>query len=285
MSGSATPESRRFRRYSNTTVFALMVGAIWGVSSEVRAQATCSLVPVDGGEVHACVAGAGATVVLASGAGQHSGSWSGIRERLAESRRVVTFDRPGLGRSPAAEGPRSPTRIAAELTQVLDALGVDEPVVLVGHSMGGVHVLRFAAMHPGRVRHVVTIDTPPPGFENDRMRLLSPQEQTERRRLLEEGATRASPVVRREREGAAAPEEWSFPTFDRAVPITVIVADAQNFGTQGSAEAHRSLWIEGQDQWLALSDHSERIIASGRGHMIHVEDPDLVLRTILGIDP
>ncbi|MEM7413877.1 MAG: alpha/beta hydrolase [Gemmatimonadota bacterium] len=274
------------RRRPGRLLGTLILAAAALSPSKVSAQAACSLVPVDGGEIYACEYGAGpSTVVLAAGAGQHSGSWSGIVERLAESHRVVTFDRPGLGRSPSIDGPRTPTRIAGELAEVLDHLGIEDRVLVVGHSMGGLHAVRFAAMHPDRVGRVVMVDTPPPGFEQARMSLLSPEEQAERRRLLEEGAARAAPIVRREREGAEPAEEWAAPNFSRDTPLTVIVADAQNFGTQGSLEAHRRLWQDGQEEWLALSDDAERIVAEGRGHMVHVEDPELVLRAILGSSP
>ena len=38
--------------------------------------------------------------------------------------------------------------------------GAAEPVVLVGHSQGGLAALRYALDHPDQVRHVITVGTP-----------------------------------------------------------------------------------------------------------------------------
>jgi len=49
-------------------------------------------------------------------------------------------------------------RIAAGLR--LQGRDPDDPVVLVGHSQGGLAVLRYAIDHTAQVRHVVTVGTP-----------------------------------------------------------------------------------------------------------------------------
>ena len=238
--------------------------------------------PLDPGEAHACSVGQGpVTVVLAAGAGQTSRTWDALVPRLSSSARVVSFDRPGLGRSPAGSSPRTPTRIARELHAVLRGLDVDGPLLLVGHSMGGLHVLRYATMHPDDVAAVVLLDTPPAGFEERRLALLTPVEQEERRRVLADGLANASEPVRLEREGAADPSEWEFPAFPASVSLTVIVADSQDFGDPGSQAAHRSLWLEGSREWLDLSRDSRLIVAEGSGHMIHHDRPGIVESRIL----
>lgn len=271
------PPSRALR-----IVFATAFSAALAWTPKVDAQEPdCALVPVEGAAVHTCqYPGEGPTIVFAAGAGQHSATWAPILAGSAEMARVITFDRPGLGRSPAADGERSPSRIATELREVLEALDATEEVILVGHSMGGVHALRYATSHPRDVVGVVLIDTPPPGFERARMTLLSPAEQAERRRLLEEGASRAPPIVRLERQGAEDDAEWDFTDFPRAVPLTVIIADSQDFGAQGSLQAQRELWIERSAYWSDRSAESSTVVATGSGHMVHHERPDLVLAAI-----
>ncbi len=232
--------------------------------------------------IYACISGEGPiTVILAAGAGQTSRTWQGVSPRLANHARVISFDRPGLGQSPPGATPRTPTRIATELQALLDVLEVRGPLVLVGHSMGGVHVLRFAELYPERVSSLVLLDTPPPDFEETRMGLLDSSEQAERRRLLAEGLDRMPETARLEREGAADESAWSFPAFPRSTPLTVIVADAQDFGRQGSPEAHRRAWLEGVDAWVEISDMGRKVVASGSGHMVHHDRSDLVVEEIL----
>ena len=253
----------------------LLAGLFLLDSTLALAQEACRLVPMETGAVHACVSGEGpATVVLAAGAGQTSRTWNALVPDLASSARVVTFDRPGLGLSPPGRSPRTPTQIARELNTVVQALDVTGPLVLVGHSMGGLHVLRFAALYPEQVAGVVIIDTPPPGFEQRRLALLTPAEREERRRLLERGLDNTPDVARLEREGAQEHSEWDLSAFPSTCPLTVVVADSQEFGNLGSQSAHRRLWTEGSREWLGLSTDSRLTIAEGSSHMVHHDRPE-----------
>jgi len=65
--------------------------------------------------------------------------------------RLVVFDRPGYGRSPAA--PFSLTSLARVAVELMDELGVDE-FATNGWSGGGPFALATAAVAPGRVRAV-----------------------------------------------------------------------------------------------------------------------------------
>lgn len=254
------------------------------VPLSASAQEECGLFPLETGTVHACSLGSGpVTVVLAAGAGQTSRTWLSLRSRLASSARVVTFDRPGLGQSPRGRSPRTPTRIARELNGVVDALGAAGPLVLVGHSMGGVHVLRYATLFPDEVVGVVILDTPPPGFEQKRLTLLTSEEVAERQRLLREGVATAPEAVRLEREGARVASEWDFSDLPDALPLVVVVADSQDFGELGSVSAHRRLWTDSSRAWLDLSSRSRLILAEGSGHMVHHEREGVVLEHILSM--
>ncbi|NNG17004.1 MAG: alpha/beta fold hydrolase [Gemmatimonadales bacterium] len=254
--------------------FLLMAGTL-------AAQQHCQLISVDGRAVQACVSGDGpTTVVLAAGAGQASGTWSRVVPELAGGARVITFDRPGFGGSEAGVSPRTPTRIARELRSVLEALGVEDPVVLVGHSMGGVHVLRYATLFPEDVAAIAILDSPPPGFEEERLTLLSPAEVAERGRLLERGLTNAPEAVRLEREGARSAQEWDFSAFPSGAPLLVVAADSQDFGDLGSATAHRRLWMAKSRQWLHLSERAEFLVAEGSGHMVHHDRLALVVEAV-----
>ncbi len=49
--------------------------------------------------------------------------------------------------------------VAAAAALVLDALGISQPKALIGPSMGGMSTLAFAALQPGRTRHMALIST------------------------------------------------------------------------------------------------------------------------------
>lgn len=78
---------------------------------------------------------------------------------LAEAgHRVIRFDLYGRGTSDRPRGDYNMARFTRQIDELLDALGIDGPVDLVGLSMGGAVVAAYAVQHPQRVRRVVLID-------------------------------------------------------------------------------------------------------------------------------
>lgn len=85
----------------------------------------------------------GPAIVLTHGWGLDGSIWNLVLERLAKRRRVIVWDLPGLGRSSApADGAISLTSFAADLRSVQATAGA--PVVLVGHSIGGMTIQTLA---------------------------------------------------------------------------------------------------------------------------------------------
>jgi pimeloyl-ACP methyl ester carboxylesterase len=103
----------------------------------------------DGVRLHAeVVDGPGPTLVLVHGFTARLGEWQLQREHLGGRHRLVLYDQRGHG----ASGWGSPARatldqLADDLARVLDALAPG-PVVLVGHSMGGMTVLALGRTRP-----------------------------------------------------------------------------------------------------------------------------------------
>jgi pimeloyl-ACP methyl ester carboxylesterase len=103
------------------------------------------------------------TVVLEHGAFGCASDWQVVQDRLAaKGLRSLAYDRAGLGHSEPGPLPRDGRAIVADLAALLDAAGETEPVVLVGHSMGGLMVRLFALTHPKQVLGVVFVDAVTP---------------------------------------------------------------------------------------------------------------------------
>lgn len=119
-------------------------------------------VPVDGGALRAGVwdpedAGPDApTVLLVHGVTASHLAWPFVVERLPGVR-VVAPDLRGRGRSNGIDGAAGMAAHAADLTALLDALGIHSTVV-VGHSMGGFVSVVFAHLSPERVSRLLLVD-------------------------------------------------------------------------------------------------------------------------------
>jgi pimeloyl-ACP methyl ester carboxylesterase len=92
---------------------------------------------------------------------------------LAADRRVFMYDLRGHGRSERAGSGYDLATQTADLLALVEPFG-DAPLDLVGHSYGGLVVLRFALDHPHRVRRLVVVEAP-----------LPPQQIRENRPLLD----------------------------------------------------------------------------------------------------
>lgn len=103
--------------------------------------------------------GAGPVVVLLHGFPLSRAMWAEQIKALSGSYRVIAPDLRGHGESPAPEGAYTMEAMADDVVELLDDLGVTEPVALGGLSMGGYVTLALALKHPDRVRAVMLLDT------------------------------------------------------------------------------------------------------------------------------
>lgn len=97
-------------------------------------------------------------MILEAGLGNFSPVWGAVQARLARTGRVCSYDRAGLGWSDPSPLPRDAEHAAAELHALLAAAGEAGPFVLVGHSLGGLYTLAYAALYPDEVAGLVLVD-------------------------------------------------------------------------------------------------------------------------------
>jgi len=115
------------------------------------------------GPLEYAVAGAGTpAVVLINGAGGPLAGWGALFNELAPDTRVFAYNRPGIGRSAAPDRAQDGAAVVAALRDLLAAVGVAPPYLLVGHSLGGLHAQLFARLHPAEVAGVVFLEASHP---------------------------------------------------------------------------------------------------------------------------
>ncbi len=108
-------------------------------------------------------------IVFLHGLGASAATWADCTKLLQEHHLTVAIDLLGHGSSPVPDDPNEYTRDLA-LTDIDEVLaGLDEPAVLVGHSLGGYLALAHAATRPGVARAIVVINTGP-GFRDPEKR-------------------------------------------------------------------------------------------------------------------
>jgi pimeloyl-ACP methyl ester carboxylesterase len=85
--------------------------------------------------------------------------WNGQINVLSRRFRTIAPDLRGFGGSGVSEGVVTMERMADDLAALLDALSIDEPIVLCGLSMGGYVALEFWRKYAKRLRGIVFCDT------------------------------------------------------------------------------------------------------------------------------
>ncbi|MEN6558841.1 MAG: alpha/beta fold hydrolase [Thermoguttaceae bacterium] len=113
-----------------------------------------------GSELFCVDRGAGLPVLLVHGFPLDHTMWDRQVDVLANRCRVLAPDLRGFGRSPRFGGDQTTmAELADDLASLLDARGVDGPVVFCGLSMGGYIALQFWQNHKERLRALVLCDT------------------------------------------------------------------------------------------------------------------------------
>ncbi|PWJ20277.1 alpha/beta fold hydrolase [Jannaschia seohaensis] len=98
-------------------------------------------------------------VFLETGMGVVSDAWVRVQDDLSEDHRVCRYDRAGTGHSARFDGPKDAGATADRLAALAQAVGVERPMVLVGHSYGGLVARVFAHRYPERVAGLVLVDS------------------------------------------------------------------------------------------------------------------------------
>lgn len=111
-------------------------------------------------KLHYHVAGTGPAIVLIHGFLSDSRYWNKLVKELSSSHRVITVDLLGFGKSPKPRHAHySLDQHAALVIDTLEPL-LDEPAVVVGHSMGALISARISQRAPELVERLVLCNMP-----------------------------------------------------------------------------------------------------------------------------
>jgi pimeloyl-ACP methyl ester carboxylesterase len=254
------------------------------------------LVDIGGHRLHLWCTGDGApAVILDTGLGGSSAGWGFVQPEVARITRVCSYDRAGMGYSDPGPSPRTARRIASELAELLARSGIAGPVVVVGASIAGFDVRVFASDHPERVAGLVLVDA---SHEDDahevprmarfvpllstigvfrlfgvsfgqRIESLAPsvRQFAQATRFRAAGYQAAADEIIHVRESA---EEVRRSRRKLTIPVLVVT------GARGADENWRRLQ---QDQ-ASLSERGCLIIAQQSGHVVLIDQPEVVVDAI-----
>jgi pimeloyl-ACP methyl ester carboxylesterase len=256
------------------------------------------------------------TIVFVHGYALNLDCWHFQREYFRGKHRMVFYDQRSHGRSGrSAKHHATIDQLGHDLARVLDELVPEGPVVLVGHSMGGMSIMAFAEHHPDvfeqRVVGAALVATSAGGLKTHHVisRMIPDSLAVQIAPRLVAGLALAPELVDRVRRrgsnvgflvadqfafGSDVPASYVefvdnmlagtsfavlaqfFPNFDRLDKFTVLAAFARVPTTV----------VSGTDDALTSFEHSRKIVdripgatlveCRGAGHMVILEQKDRV---------
>ncbi len=283
------------------------IGRTYEVIAERRAIARCPmigrLVDVGGYRLYLDCTGQGSpAVILESGALDSSRQWQKVQPAIAHITRVCSYDRAGFGWSDPGPAPLTAHQMAIELHTLLTKAGVNPPYVVVGHSFGGLVTQIFSSLYPDDVAGVVLDDSvhpdetvkfpdhfPHPELVPGLLRLTVPLGLPRFLGWCNQSA--ACPDCEKYTASVLAEYASYSESHLQATgagnlgnkPLAVLAHDP-TVGLGGDRDdAFEKAWSDWQNDLAQLSTNSSLVTASGIGHEIQTEQPQLVISAILKI--
>ena len=246
----------------------------------------------------------GSPIVFLHGLFGQGRNWTQIGKALADTHRIVLVDLPHHGRSAWADS----FDFVEIADQVAGALSADDPVALVGHSLGGKVAMILALRHPELVERLCVVDVAPVAYDHmeefagyieamQSLDLDSLAQRGDADTALEEAVPTASvrafllQNLRREGDG------WRW-----QMNLDVLGSDLKSISSWPEDELTgltpydgQVLWVGGENSDYVREAHAatmdrwfprnRRVTIKGAGHWVHSEQPEVfveVLRRFVG---
>lgn len=209
------------------------------------------------------------TILLESGYGESSKTWDSIFNEIAKFTTVYAYDRAGLGRSDESPLKKTSENISTELYTLINVHSIHTPLILVGHSFGGMNCRIFATKYPDLVAGLILIDTTHENYMTEFLPTMSDEFQFKYN-------------IQFKAEGNYKDFEESLEQVmaNRKhlgdIPVYVIAAGKKKH----YSHENQKLWNQLQTDLTTLSTNSKLIKAKNSAHYIHIEEPDLIVKSI-----
>ena len=253
----------------------------------------------------------GPPLIIVHGLYGASDNWISIARDLADRFEVYVVDQRNHGRSPHSDIHDYPA-MREDLREFMESQDIKK-AVLIGHSMGGKTVMSFAEAWPEKVQALISVDIAPKSYHNlalasrtapnhtnliDAMLKLDlskieSREEADRALAESIGSERVRSFLlkslRRKSDGTF---EWRINLEAISNNMEAIFAgmDREAIAARGGITGFPALFISGGDsEYIRVTDHqaireifpaAEFVTIPGAGHWVHVEQPDLLIKTI-----
>jgi len=226
-------------------------------------------------EYHVCGSGKPNVVLINGGSGPIEG-WMKILPEISKISSVFSYNRFGVSGSDKPKEEQDGITIVETLREALTMVGFEPPLLLVGHSLGGLYTNLYARRYPEEVAGIVFIESSHP---ND---MILNQYQGKGVKIINKLFSMFDSFSSYKKYNE---ENFVQKTIDQInrmdsfpeIPVYVITGFKENRMMPKEA---RKIRIQNQMELLSLSNNSKQIIAKNSGHFPQLTEPNVVIEAI-----
>jgi pimeloyl-ACP methyl ester carboxylesterase len=256
-------------------IFAVVVLA--GCAAGLRQANFAGLVDIGSGrQLFLTCQGAGSpTVFIIPGKGSYAEAWSMVAPAIAKSTRVCAYDRPntrqdGSDLSTPVPQPHSVQQAVDDVVKLIAAARLSTPMVVVGHSYGGLIADLLTRTHPALVGGLVFIDP-----TSEYLPRLGRADQDAEFDL-------AARALTPDPDGEGFLADDAFAALKAAPPLPLprlpaVVLSADVFPPRADVEDYTKYQIHRANSLLAETLWADNVIVGGSGHNMMLYQPGTVV--------
>ena len=221
-------------------------------------------------------------VIFEAGLTKDLTCWDPIFNVVGSFTTAVAYSRAGYGNSEEGPFPRIPSIIFNDFRALIDSLGLNQPIILVGHSWGGLLARYYTTQIPKRIGGLVLVDATH-GAEDQTLL----ESDSVKWGYYFQGYTAAIDSLKRVKAFSESVfSEWDAvdeicesggidfePLQLPNIPIVVITAQGGDSSDPDIQHTKR----KNQAEWLEYSTNAMWIITEKSGHDVMVFQPNLII--------
>lgn len=215
-------------------------------------------------------------IVLINGGSGPLEAWMKILPELSKTSSVFSYNRFGIGGSDKPKEPQDGLTIVKTLHEALKIVGFGPPLLLVGHSLGGLYANLYARVYPNDVAGIVFIESSHPKdlslneYQGKAIKTINKlftifDSLSSYKQYNEVNFVKDTVIQIQQTD--------TFPE----IPVYVITGGKEN---RMIPEEVRRKRVNHQLEYLSLSKNSKHIVANNSGHFPQLSEPRVVINTI-----
>ena len=215
------------------------------------------------------------TIIFESGLGTPLSNWDQIQSRISDNYKTISYDRKGIGKSPATDNPRTLENLVNDLDNLISQNKIDGPIILAGHSLGGHIVRKYQQSFPSKIAGLFLIDPTNEYIYEDVFKQMTQTAVDSMKTAWDESYKKGPIGVYNERKEVYDIDQimrkCPLPTN---IPITILASNQESkFLTKKNVQIKKEQYSD----WKKDKDNLKILSTTNSGHYIHYGEPEWVI--------